>query len=73
MKKLLLGLISLTVVLGCSAGDDPGPKDPNAGNPEAQKKASEDAMNNIPAEFRERAKASAGQSGADRFQRPAGK
>ncbi len=73
MKKAILGLISLSVVLGCSSGDTPGPVDPTAGNKEAQAKKTEEMMNNIPPEFRDRAKQSAGQSGDQRFQRPPGK
>ena len=64
MKKVILGLVSLAVMIGCSNGDDSGPKDPTAGNVEAQKKKTQDALNTVPPEFRDKAKAAAQSPGA---------
>ena len=70
MKKVILGLISVAVMIGCSNGDDSGPKDPTAGNVEAQKKKTEDALNNVPPEFRDKAKAAASQSPGAQYPGP---
>ncbi|MBI1331607.1 MAG: hypothetical protein JST12_21110 [Armatimonadetes bacterium] len=70
MKKVILGLISLTVLIGCSTGDQPGPADPTAGNVEAQKQKTEKALDNVPPEFRDKARAAAQGSPGMGYQPP---
>jgi len=70
MKKAILVLISLAVLIGCSDGGESGPKDPTAGNVEAQKKKTENALNNVPAEFRDKAAAAAAQSPGAQYPGP---
>jgi hypothetical protein len=53
--RIILALIAVVALVGCGGpGDTPGPSDPNG--KAANNAAADDTINNIPPEFRERAK-----------------